>query len=93
MKTTGPIKRIKPSFTQVVRVPEELQPWAWDAVNDTILLETLVHRVLSSSSSYEAVSIVYSLWPETCKYVIETYDDVFRGCRALIKEWKNKHKN
>ena len=88
MKTTGPTKRIKPKFTQKVLVPEELQSWAWDAVDRSILLETLVYRVLSSSSSYEAVSLVYSLWPEACKYVVEAYDDVFRGCRSFVQEWE-----
>ncbi len=89
MYVSGPTKRIRPKFTEIVKVPPELRRWAWDAVNGRIMLEILVHRIMCNSSSYEAVKLAYKLWPEACIYVVKTYNDVFRGCRAAVREWSN----
>ncbi len=91
MNIKSPTKRIKPRFTQLVSVPSELKKWAWDAIDNQIMLEVLVYRVMCNSTSYKAVRLAYQLWPDTCIHVINTYDDIFRGCRAAVKEWAKSH--
>ncbi len=87
MHTKGAIKRIKPKFIQIISVPDELKKWAWDAVNNKIMLEVFVHRIMCDSTNYKAVRLAFELWPDACIQVINTYDDIFRGCRAAVKEW------
>ncbi len=88
MHVKGTVKRIRPKFTQIVSVPAELKKWAWDAVDNKIMLEVLVHRIMCDSTNYKALRLAFELWPDVCSHVINTYDDVFRGCRAAVKEWR-----
>ncbi len=87
MRIKDSAKRIRPKFTQIVPVPPELKKWAWDAVNNQIMVEVLVHRIMCDSTSYKAVRLAYLLWPDVCNHVVNIYDDIFRGCRITVKEW------
>ncbi|NPA42515.1 MAG: hypothetical protein GXO27_00590 [Chlorobi bacterium] len=85
MRITGPIKRIKPRYTQPVSVPPEHKSFLWDE-KDQAPLEKYVYRVLSYGN-FRDIKNIFVRYPEAAHYVANTYPEIPRGVRYWVNVW------
>jgi len=87
MKIRGEVKRIKWSYFEYVKIPEEFKLYLWD-YKDKAPLEMLILRTLTYGS-FEEVEKIYRLYPEETYNIAMKYPDIKRGVKFWVKRWRN----
>ncbi len=89
MKITGETKRIKPKYTQTVRIPKKFKSLFWDCPNGKTYLEKFILRILNYGS-FKDIKWLYKKYKNETFDIITRYDDIKKGVKFWIKFWAER---
>jgi len=89
MKVRGQAKRIKPTYTRSVEIPERFASIFWDESQGKTILEKFILRILNYGN-FEEIKWVHDNYPDETYEIAMRYPDIKRGVRFWIRLWKER---
>jgi len=84
IRTQGEVKRIKPTFKEIVKIPLKFSIFFWDCPEGKVILEKFILRILNYGR-FEDLKWVYKKYPKETYEIAFKYESIRRGVKFWIK--------
>ncbi len=88
VRIQGEVKRIKPTFKEMVKIPLRFRIFFWDCPEGKVILEKFILRILNYGK-FEDLKWVYKRYPKETYEVAFKYGNIRRGVKFLLKFWRD----